>query len=167
MLRTALLSTQPLGREAGLRKLKSQNLCRVRLQIHKGAYDHLFEKHRATDRIPARRGLGTHAVLDEPRGSPSPHIPVEQEADTCQEATNHIKGGKQWGLRGLRKRPWRRDSRGHLQDRRHRANRRGETRRKASMCGTTWDPVSPPEPLAPMITTKTLGEMQKATPQGL
>lgn len=37
---------------------------------------------------------GHNAGLDEPLGSPSPHIPVEREADTCQEATSRNEGGK-------------------------------------------------------------------------
>lgn len=53
---------------------------------------------------------GHDAGLDEPLGSSSPHIPVEREADTCQEATSHNEGGK--GEVGLeekaleRRQPW-------------------------------------------------------------
>ena len=111
MLRTAL--TQPLGVKLDCIKLSHRIFAELDCRFTKVR---MIIYLRNTEPLTAYQqdGVWGHdAWWDEPRGSPSPHIPVEWEADTCQEATNHIKGGKQAvGLEGLeektleKRQPW-------------------------------------------------------------
>lgn len=102
---------------------------------------------------------GHDARLDEPSHS------VEREADTCQEATSRDKKEGKGGSGGLRKRPG--------EDTAVDTRRTGGTGPtevgtfKAQEENTHLGPrgvSKPSEPLAPLITTKTLGKM-KATPE--